>query len=77
MGVDVTPRDQAIFVLGALGITTRMAAYKLADQVPGLRDVADKALVKRVRGLLKRYGHAEFTSDASKYKPTQGVAEAA
>jgi len=64
-------------VLGALGITTRMAAYKLADQVPGLRDVADKALVKRVRGLLKRYGHAEFTSDASKYKPTQGVAEAA
>ena len=77
MGVDITPRDQAIFVLGALGITTRMAAYTLADQVPGLRDVADKVLVKRVRGLLKRYGHAEFTSDASKYKPTQGVAEAA
>lgn len=77
MGVEITARDQAIFVLGALGITTRMAAYKLADQVPGLRDVADKVLVKRVRGLLKRYGHAEFTSDASKYKPTHGVAEAA
>jgi hypothetical protein len=77
MGVEITPRDQLIFVLGALGITSRMAAYKLADQVPGLRDVADKILVKRVRGLLKRYGHAEFTSDPSKYKPTQGVAEAA
>ena len=76
MGVDITPRDQVIFVLGALGITSRMAAYKLAGQVPGLRDIADKVLVKRVRGLLKRYGHAEFTTDASKYKPTHGVAEA-
>lgn len=77
MGVEITPRDQLIFVLGALGITTRMAAYKLADQVPGLRVLADKVLVKRVRGLLKRYGHAEFTTDASKYKPAEGVRAAA
>lgn len=77
MGVEVSPRDQLIFVLGALGITTRMAAYKLADRVPGLRDIADKVLVKRVRRLLKRYGHAEFTSDASKYNPTDGVRAAA
>lgn len=77
MGVDISARDQLIFVLGALGITTRMLAYRLADKVPGLRDAADAVLVKRVRGLLKRYGHAEFTTDSSKYKPAQGVREAA
>jgi hypothetical protein len=76
MGVDIGPRDELIFILGLLGITTRMAAFKLADRVPGLREAADKVLVGRVRKLLKRYGHAEFTTDASQYKPT-GVPEGA
>jgi hypothetical protein len=77
MGVEISPRDELIFILGALGITTQLAAFRLADHVPGLRDVADKVLVRRVRKLLQRYGHAEFTSDASKYKPAEGARKAA
>ncbi|MFT3727550.1 MAG: oxygenase MpaB family protein [Terricaulis sp.] len=76
IGVEVTKRDEAFFVLGLLAATVQMSAFKLADRIPGVRTMADKILVVRVRKLLKRYGHAEFTSDASKYKPT-GVAAAA
>jgi hypothetical protein len=74
MGVEITPRDEAMFVLTALGVTARMTAYTLAENVPGLRTLADRALVARIRALLKRYGHAEFTSDASQYRPAAGVA---
>lgn len=76
MGVPISKRDEAIFLLGALMITTQMAAFKLADSIPGVRELADRALVGRIRRLLHRYGHAEFTTDASKYKPT-GVPAAA
>ena len=31
---------------------------------------ADTVLVRRLRRLLKRYGHAEYTTDAAQYRPT-------
>jgi len=76
IGVDITKRDELFFVLGLLGATMQMSAFKLADRIPVVRDVADKILVARVRKLLKRYGHAEFTTDASKYKPAGAPAAA-
>jgi hypothetical protein len=30
-------------------------------------------LVRQVEDLLVQYGHARFTTDASKYRPTTGV----
>ena len=77
MGVEITPGDEAFFVLGIVGVSAQMAAFKLADRVAGLRDVADAILVKRVRKLLKRYGHAEFTTDAANYRPAAIPAPAA
>jgi hypothetical protein len=76
MGVEVTPADEAVFVVVALLVTLQMKAFDLADRLPVLRHVADAAMVHRIRSLLKRYGHAEFTTDAANYRPTNAKAAA-
>lgn len=77
MGIVVGPTDEAAFVIVALLVTLRMKAFELADHAPGLKTIADKVLVRRMRRLLRRYGHAEFTSDAARYRPTNGGARPA
>ena len=42
--------------------------------IPGVRDVASWFLAKRVESLVAGYGHARFTTDASKYRPTAAAA---
>jgi hypothetical protein len=76
MGVTITAADRLLFGLVALIVTSRMAAYGLALKVPGLRDVADRDLVRQLRRHLARYGHAEFTTDAAQYRPTARPAAA-
>ncbi|MBY9066609.1 DUF2236 domain-containing protein [Hyphomonas sp. WL0036] len=69
MGVPVGLADYltAGIILPAIGL--KMALYGLADKVPGLREMADRRLVAKIHRLLKRYGHAEFTTDAEQYRP--------
>jgi hypothetical protein len=74
MGIDVGPADRLVFGVVALGVITRMAAFKAADRIPVLRDVADAILVGRVQRLLARYGHAEFVTDAAQYRPAHAAA---
>jgi hypothetical protein len=69
MGVEVGPRDFMMFGLVALLVTSQLLAYRLARNVPGVSDLADRRLVGKLRKQLARYGHAEFTSDAEKYRP--------
>jgi hypothetical protein len=38
-----------------------------------VRDVTTALLVRQVEDLLVQYGHARFTTDASKYRPTAGA----
>lgn len=74
IGVPVGPLDYAV----ALGlfpyISAKMALYRFALSVPGLRGIADRRLMALIRKLLKRYGHAEFTSDPEAYRPAVPVA---
>ena len=77
MGVEVGRGDQLVYAAVALGVISQMAAFKVADRVPVLREVADAALVRRVRGLLARYGHAEYVTDAGQYRPAHAKAAAA
>ena len=70
MGVRVGPVDRLVFVVVALWIAARMAVFDVGRRVPGLRAPLEARLVRRVRRLLARYGHAEFTSDAAAYRPT-------
>jgi hypothetical protein len=37
--------------------------------IPIIRDLADRALVHTLTKQLRRYGHAEFTTDAATYRP--------
>lgn len=77
MGVEIGPRDFMMFGVVALAVTSQLMAYRLARNVPGVSDLADARLVAKLKRQLKRYGHAEFTSDAEKYRPTSGVKPAA
>ncbi|MEI9929488.1 MAG: hypothetical protein WDM89_02685 [Rhizomicrobium sp.] len=52
----------------AVLIASRMSAYAIAARIPGLRDAADRSLVRKLRKQLARYGHAEFTTDAAAYR---------
>ena len=69
MGVDIGPRDFMLFGLAALLVTSQLTAFRLARGVPLISDLADARLVGRLKRQLKRYGHAEFTSDAETYRP--------
>jgi len=53
----------------AILIALRMSAYAFAARIPGLRDAADRSLVRKLRKQLARYGHAEFTTNAAAYRP--------
>ena len=54
--------------LAALSIFARIRFFAFAIRNPALRDWADRALVRKVAKRLKSYGHAEFETDAKKYK---------
>ena len=73
MGVEIGPRDFMMFGLVALLVTSQLMAYRLARNVPGVSDLADRRLVGKLKKQLARYGHAEFTSDAEKYRPSGGA----
>ncbi|MEY4578659.1 MAG: hypothetical protein RL701_3362 [Pseudomonadota bacterium] len=68
MGVRVSPLDKLTYGLVGMFLQTRMAGYGLTQRVPGLRDVVDHRLVNKIQRHLARYGHPEFTTDASHYR---------
>lgn len=68
MGVALRPYDRLVFVVLGLFVYGRQALYKLALRLPVLRDVADRRLIARLDRLLIGYGHADYTTDASKYR---------
>jgi hypothetical protein len=69
VGVTLGIADYAGAVAAGLLSATRMSAYSLAARVPWLRDAADRSLVRTLTKQLAGYGHAEFTSNAAKYRP--------
>ncbi|MBI1362166.1 MAG: DUF2236 domain-containing protein [Alphaproteobacteria bacterium] len=69
MGVRIGIADWAVFGACSLFIGARKGFYALACRTPGLRQAADRMLVRKLDQMLKSYGHAEFTSDAATYRP--------
>ncbi len=68
MGVHIGPLDYASALLVMPLMNLQTAWFNLLWKVPALRGWADRQLVRRVRKLLDRYGHAEFTTDADAYR---------
>ena len=68
IGVNLTVGDIALAGLAGLFIYARIRLYALAAHIPGLRCVADRRLVAKLRAQLASYGHADFTTDAAQYR---------
>jgi hypothetical protein len=70
IGVALTRADYARAAVVLLYIGAQMTAHSLMASFPGMRGLADRSLVRRIRRQLARYGHAEYTTDASAYRPS-------
>jgi hypothetical protein len=63
VGVQVGLADYIAAAAAAILIGSRMAAYAIAARIPMISNAADRSLVRELTKQLKRYGHAEFTTN--------------
>ena len=68
-GVKIRAIDRMRAAAVGVGLMGQMRLYGVAAKTPGVRRLADQRLVGKVREYLGSLGHAEFTTDAAKYKP--------
>lgn len=68
-GVAIEPADRVRAGLVGVRAMAGINAHKLARRLPVVDVVADRLLVQKLKRYLGTLGHAEFTSDASRYKP--------
>lgn len=74
IGVDIRPDDYVVGSVIGAGLALQVKAFQIAESIPVVRDVATAFLTWRVEQLISAYGHAKFTTDASKYRPTAAAA---
>jgi hypothetical protein len=74
IGIPIAPDDVVLGTLVGVGIAVQVKAFEIAEMIPGVRDVASWFLARRVEQQVASYGHARFTTDASKYRPTAAAA---
>lgn len=72
-GVKIRAIDRMRAAAVGIGLMGQMRFYGVAAKTPVVRHLADQRLVGKVRGYLGSLGHAEFTTDAAKYKPVPGI----
>jgi hypothetical protein len=71
IGVNLSLKDRLLFAAVGLFVFSRMALYSCAMRIPGIGGLVDRILVRKLNVLLKAYGHAEYTTDVTKYKPAR------
>lgn len=74
IGVPLTRTDVALAAATGLFVFARIKLYRLASHIPGIREMADRRLVRKLKWQLASYGHAEFTTDAANYRPRGAAA---
>ncbi len=70
MGVLPSLLDYGLFAAGNLYVLPRMAAHQVAQRIPVVNQIADWWLINEINKLLVDYGHAEYTTDPTKYRKT-------
>ncbi len=70
-GVAIEPADRVRAGLVGARAMAGINAHKLARRLPVVDLIADRVLVQQLKRYLGTLGHAEFTSDASRYKPVK------
>jgi hypothetical protein len=68
VGVQVGLADTIAAAAAGILIASTMAAYAIAARIPMISDATDRSLVRKLTKQLKRYGHAEFTTNAAAYR---------
>jgi hypothetical protein len=76
-GVKIRAIDKLRATAVGVGLMGQMRLYGVAAKTPVVRHLADQRLVGKLRGYLGSLGHAEFTTDAAKYKPSAAIKPAA
>src|ERR1700733_3218889 len=69
VGIQVGSADTIAAAAAGILIASRMAVYAIAARIPVISDAADRSLVRTLTKQLKRYGHAEFATNAATYRP--------
>jgi ER-bound oxygenase mpaB/B'/Rubber oxygenase, catalytic domain len=69
VGVQVGLADTIAAAAAGVLIAARMAAYAIAARIPMISGAADRSLVRKLTKQLRRYGHAEFTTNPATYRP--------
>jgi hypothetical protein len=69
VGIQVGLADYIAAVAAGILIASTMTVYAIAVRIPMICDAADRSLLRKLTKQLKRYGHAEFTTNADKYRP--------
>jgi hypothetical protein len=69
VGVQVGAADYIAAAAAGILIATMMSTYAIAAWIPVIRDAADRSLVRKLTAQLRRYGQAEFTTNADSYSP--------
>ena len=73
MGVQVSALDEACFMVGSLFVVSRLAAYRAGADLPLIGKLLDRVLVSKLHAQLRSYGHAEYITDATAYRPALAV----
>ena len=69
VGVTMTALDRLAALCALAFVHGRIRWYRLLAALPFTRAWADRRLVGKLASLLETYGHADFITDASQYKP--------
>ncbi len=68
MGIQYTLKDRKLALIAATRIFSQLRMFGFLADIPVVRELADRVLVGKLEGLLERYGHAKFESDANTYR---------
>lgn len=69
VGVEMSALDKLAAICALGFVHSRIRLYRALAALPLTRNWADRRLVGKLAHLLETYGHADFITDASKYKP--------
>lgn len=70
IGVKITREHRIAATIGFSFAMLRVKLFQALDKVPVIGDIAFKSRVRKLARQLESYGHADFITDASQYKPT-------
>ncbi len=74
MGVKPSLYDYALFAGANAFVMPALIANRIIQDVPIANQILDYFLIDRIDRLLVSYGHAEYTTDATRYKEAKGAA---